>query len=97
MTPIGGEKADSHSKWIVNMAGVLLLSLLAWSMTENYRLVIARQDDQKQALAALMTRAADRDARMDSRVTRLESDSAYFKESQKRIEDKVDLLLKRVR
>ena len=84
---------DTQSKWVVRLVSAGIVAMLGFFAVENYRLILSRVEDQKTALVGLMALSSQR----ENRTTALETNQAHILETLRRIEDKQDALLKRVR
>lgn len=84
---------DTHQKWIVGVISTGIITLLAFFAVENYRMVNSRIDDQKSALHKIVEELAQH----QTAIVEMRTNQKTMMESQQRIEDKLDLIIRKAR
>ncbi len=84
---------DTHQKWVIGVISAGIVTLLAFFAVENYRMVNSRIDDQKSALHKIV----DELAQHQTAIVEMRTNQKTMMESQQRIEDKLDLIIRKAR
>lgn len=84
-------RESTHTRWIVAAVGTALMTLLGFFANENYRMMNARIDDQKNALHNIVSELNTH----QTAITEMQTNQKVMLETQRRIEEKLDLVLAR--
>ena len=90
-TPVEPNHTPSHTRWVVGVVSAAIISGFAWLLLENYELMQARI----RALEAHSELVATRVYAHDAQLAEIRANQSNLLETQRRIEDKLDLVLRR--
>jgi len=91
---------DTHSRWINAIVSAALVAMLGFFAVENYRLITARIADQQQkndAQEAEINTVKHEVGLNQQAIVEMRTNQATMMTAQKRMDDKLDVLLERTR